>query len=309
MTVRAQSGGHPEAAGSQGLASASRTAEVTAAMRAAETLMPPRRRLFDDPYAQSFLEERMYRLLCSSRPVARVSHRLFDRGYAGLNVEHHLRNRYYEDRLERAREAGVRQVVMVGAGYDSLALRHRLEGTTVFEVDAPPTQRRKRELLTRAGLSPKARVTYVGCDFETDRLSERLADAGLDASLAAFGIFLGVSYYLTESAVRSTLRELATTMAPGSQLVFDYMDSSVIDGTTTFRGARRAAASVAKRGEPYTFGLAPGGLDGLLAGTGFVLQEHLRVSDLVTGFSPPPGVWCRTDDFMGVVLAQRAGEP
>lgn len=275
-------------------------------MRAAETMMGPRRRLFADPYAKAFLEERMYRVLCSSVPVARVAHRIFDRGYAGLNIQHHMRNRFYDDRLERAREAGVRQVVMVGAGYDSLALRKRLEGTTVFEVDAPPTQKRKRELLARAELTPQADVVYVGCDFETDRLSERLAEAGLDGTAPAFAIFLGVSYYLTEPAVRSTLVELATALAPGSQLVFDYMDSSVIDGTTHFRGARKAAASVAKRGEPYTFGVEPGGLDALLAGTGFVLEEDLSVTDLVRGFSPPYGVWCRTDDFMGVALVRLA---
>lgn len=299
-----------ERAASTGLAASSRTAEITAAMRAAETMMPTARQLFVDPYARLFLSRNTYRFLCSSRPVARVAHRLFDRGYGGLNVQHHLRNQYYETRLDDSYRSGVRQIVMVGAGFDSLALRHDLEGATVFEVDAPPTQATKRQCLLAAGLTPATDVVYVPCDFETDELATSLTDHGFDRSQLAFAIFLGVSYYLTAAAVRKTLTDLARVLALGSELIVDYMDTSVIDGTTPFGGARKAAKAVAARGEPYIFGLRRGGgLEDLVAGTGWAVEDDLNVGDMVERFAPPSGIWCSTDDFMGVAALRHLPPP
>lgn len=269
--------------------------------------MPAHLRLCDDPYARTFLRSRGYRFLCSSTAVSRVAHRLFDRGYGGINIQHHLRNRYYESRLERAVADGVRQIIMVGAGYDSLALRYAFDGAVVFEVDAPPTQASKREMLEKAGLTPNATVEYVPCDFQTDELSTSLREHGLDTSRPSFAVFMGVSYYLTEAAVRATVRELSTVMVEGSELVFDYMDRSVIDGSTKCAGARRAAASVAKRGEPYTFGVGPDDLERLAAETGFEVIEILSVARLVERHAPPEGVWCKADDFMGVAAFRRPG--
>jgi methyltransferase (TIGR00027 family) len=303
--------GAPAAQGAAkpGLAASSRTAEITAAMRAAETLMAPARRLFVDPYARVFLSRHTYRFLCCSRPVARVAHRVFDHGYGGLNVQHHLRNQYYDQRLLEAHRRGVQQIVMVGAGFDSLALRHDLEGATVFEVDAPPTQATKKQCLLAAGLTPTTDVVYVPCDFETDELSTSLHSHGFDSSQPAFAIFLGVSYYLSAAAVRKTLTELAQVLASGSELIVDYMDASVIDGTTTYGGARKAAKAVAARGEPYIFGVRrDGGLEDLVAGTGWAVQDNLGVADMVARFAPPSGVWCSTDDFMGVA-ALRPSQP
>jgi methyltransferase (TIGR00027 family) len=291
-----------------GLKASSRTAEITAAMRAAETLMPARQRLCVDPYARVFLSRTSYRVLCSSRPVGRTALRLFDRAYGGLNVQHHLRNRYCEQRLAASHAAEVRQIVMVGAGFDSLALRHELAGAKIFEVDAPPTQASKVKRLRGAGLTPATEVVYVPCDFERDEIGARLTAHGFDRSRPAFAIFLGVSYYLTAAAVRKTLTDLATTMAPGSELIVDYMDASVIDGTTSFRGGLNAAKAVAARGEPYIFGLrGEDGLADLVAGTGWSVDDDLGVAAMVARFAPPAGVWCSTDDFMGVASLRHAG--
>src|ERR1700689_5794893 len=155
---------HTERPAKPGLAASSRTAEITAAMRAAETMLSPRRQLFVDPYARIFLTRLTYRFLVSSRPVARIAHRLFDRGYRGLNIEQQVRNKYYEQHLHESYRGGTRQIVMVGAGFDTLALRHKLDGATVFEIDAPPTQASKKERLLASGLTPPTDVASAPCD-------------------------------------------------------------------------------------------------------------------------------------------------
>ena len=53
--------------------SRSKTAEIVCAMRAAETLRPPGRRIIDDPYAKHFLTNGRYRLLTANRLTAALS--------------------------------------------------------------------------------------------------------------------------------------------------------------------------------------------------------------------------------------------
>ena len=60
-----------------------------------------------------------------------------------------LRNRRYEDLLARAVAEGIEQIVLLGAGYDTTSMRLDLGGATLFEVDAPPTQEFKREVVAR----------------------------------------------------------------------------------------------------------------------------------------------------------------
>jgi methyltransferase (TIGR00027 family)/deazaflavin-dependent oxidoreductase (nitroreductase family) len=281
----------------------SRTAETNAVERAAEALQAPERRLLDDPYARLFVQRPLYRTLLALAPVARWGLRSLDRRYPGLHAEIMLRARYVD---ELVRAGGFDQLVLLGAGYDSTALRHDLpSGTRVFEVDSPQTQHAKRAVLERNGLRPEPSVAYCPCDFELDSLAGVLEEAGLDAERRSLVIWLGVSYYLTLEAFRATLRDVASFTASGGSLVLDYMDPAVIDGTTRYAGARRAAEWVAKRGEPYLLGFTVEQAGAELERAAFGVVEHLRLPELARRVSPPAGVWCRTDGLMAVLLAER----
>jgi len=220
----------------------SATAQIVCAQRAAETLRPLGRRLIDDPYARYFLTTGAYRFLTANRLTAAVTRRGFDRIYPGYMAIVLLRNRWYEAALGRALADGVEQIVLLGAGYDTTSLRLGLGRATLFEVDAPPTQRAKREVIRRQGL-PDHAVRYVPCDFERDTLSARLRENGFDIQARSLVAWWGVSFFLSEDAVRQTMADVASLTAPGSRFLFDYLDSGVVDGTTVYRGARRARAA------------------------------------------------------------------
>ena len=279
----------------------SATAEIVCALRAAETLRPPGRRLIDDPHARHFLGNGTYRRLTVNRLTAALSRRGFDRLYPGYMAIVLLRNRWHEAALTRALADGVEQVVLLGAGYDTTSLRLRLGGATLFEVDAPPTQQAKREVIRRHGL-PDHGVRYVPCDFERDTLSERLREHGFDSRARSLVAWWGVSLFLTEDAVRKTMADVASLTAPGSRFACDYLDPAVVDGTTAFPGARRARAAVARRGEPYRFGLGRAEAGQLLPSFGFEVEKNLSVTELVQLFGPFP---YRTDDFFGVITGRR----
>jgi methyltransferase (TIGR00027 family) len=130
------------------------------------------------------------------------------------------RARCAEDALASAVE--VRQYVVLGAGLDTFAYRNPHEGLRVFEVDHPATQAWKRQLLARTGISEIASLSFVPVDFERHSLGSELPAAGFHTDQPAFFSWLGVTMYLTHSAVMATLAFVAGC-APGSGITLDYM--------------------------------------------------------------------------------------
>ncbi len=188
------------------------------------------------------------------------------------------RTHHIDTILRKVASEGVKQVVILGAGYDSRAYRFRkiFPDLKFFEVDLPATQAQKKERLTEIFGSPPDRVAYAPIDFNTQRLEDVLKEAGYDPTQKTLFLWEGVTYFITEEGVDGTLRFIAQHSAPGSSVVFDYMHRSVIDGDfSEYPEARELFAVMAAKGEPYTFGIPEGGAKD------FVNQRGLEVlSDL-----------------------------
>jgi methyltransferase (TIGR00027 family) len=283
----------------------SATAEINAQMRAADATLSPGHRLVGDPYARYFVSNPRYRLLRLTPKVALAGLVGFDRLFGGMLAEILLRGRYVDEVLaDRYFRADVRQTVLIGAGYDATALRHPvLRDMRWFEVDHPATQQAKRAALRRIGIKAD-NVVFAAADLGRDPLLDRLKETGFDIAEPGLVAWLGVSYYLGDEAFRRALADIAEVCAPGSTLVFDYMDASVINGTTHFQGARRAARSVQRRGEPYVLGMSEEEAFQAAEEAGFERVEALRVTDLVRRYGGRRP-YCRPDDYMGVVTVRR----
>jgi methyltransferase (TIGR00027 family) len=153
------------------------------------------------------------------RPLARVLRRTLALASFGLS-SHLVRRTVFIDDV--VRESSARQLVILGAGLDARAHRlAELADTVVFEVDQPSTQSYKRP---RAADLPRCAkdIRYVAVDFEKDDLGERLASAGHDREAPTTWIWEGVTMYLTEPAVASTLDIVRARSTAGSQLVLTY---------------------------------------------------------------------------------------
>lgn len=289
----------------RGQVRASQTAEITCAQRAGETLMPQERRLIDDPVARRFVSRPLRRAMIANRLTSRLTLSVFDRKFPGFMAVVLLRNRWYEDLLARCVRDGVRQVVLLGAGYDTSAWRLDLGGATLFEVDAPPTQATKQALAHRAQLAARCDLRYVPCDFEHDLLPDRLVAEGFDPTQVTLFVWYGVSFFLSAEAVAQTLDDVAALSAPGSRFVWDYLDPAVVEGTSPLRGAMKARAAVAQRGEPYTFGLSADAAADLMRGHGFEVESNVSMTDLASRYGGPGGFRYSTDDFFGIVTGVR----
>jgi methyltransferase (TIGR00027 family) len=287
---------------------ASLTAQSCAFQRAAESMQPPHRRLLKDPDSRVFAGR--YTPLLARPTIARTALRVLDGYLPGLHAYIVLRVRYTDDARQQALAAGIDQIVLLGAGFDTTCLRMPIRESgppAIFEVDAKTTQQVKRRLLHRANPAVNSQVRWVACDFERDRLPERLRQAGFDPARPSVVVWMGVSVYLTRAAIDQTLADLASICAPNSILVTDYGDPEIVTGTHPLVGARRLSRLVRRRGEPWLTALSVTELTHALNANDFSVRDHASVPELAKRYAPNAQTWCSSADWgVGVLTAERA---
>ena len=271
---------------------ASRTALVTSLMRALHARADPQP-IIDDPWGD--------RLVPSAVCEAIRQRAIADGADAGLEGQALVagwlrgssayatvltRSRYAEDALHAAVARGVTQYVLVGAGFDSYALRTpaQVAHVDIYEVDHPATQSLKRERIRACGIALRDRVHFLAADLAAERLDAVLARSTFDPARPAFFSWLGVTMYLTREANLATLRSIAGAAAEGSELVFTYVDQAAFDRAGLADSA--LARSVASIGEPFLSGFDPGTLARDLHGLGWTLLEDLDDARLVERYDP-----------------------
>ncbi|HEY5925181.1 MAG TPA: class I SAM-dependent methyltransferase [Kofleriaceae bacterium] len=259
---------------------ASRTAEYVALYRALETTERRRDPLFRDPFAMHLLSESRARWLrVANWPGMRgLIERYADSRAPGARTSAIGRTRFIDDLVRAEATAGMRQLVILGAGYDSRAHRlPELAKLPVYEVDRADTQAEKRKRIESA---PGVRkdVHYVSVDFEKQDLATRLADAGWRADRTSLFIWEGVTNYLDAAAV-ATVLDMVGLVATGSAIVFTYIHRGVLDGTKHFDGAAKLVDNVKRLGEPWRFGLLPEELGAYLAGFNLALEQDLGADE------------------------------
>jgi methyltransferase (TIGR00027 family) len=204
-----------------------------------------------------------------------------------------VRTRFAEDALARAIARGTRQLVVLGAGLDTYAYRRTLpDGLQVFEVDHPATQAWKRERLAAAELAIPSALTFAPVDFERETLAEGLTRAGFEPGQASFFTWLGVTPYLTEAAVFSTLGFIGALVG-NTEVVFDYANPPASITAEDGRAAHEAlAARVASIGEAFKSYFDSDVLTAKLGTIGFGEVEDLGPQDIAAryfGLARPPG--------------------
>lgn len=192
------------------------------------------------------------------------------------------RSRYAEDCLEAAIQHGVRQYVILGAGFDTFAFRHPelLERVQVFEVDHPITQAMKQQRIAIPGWDIPAQLHFVPVDFNKESLTDALQRSSYDPRQLSFFSWLGVTYYLTHEVVFATLQAIANIAPAGSTAVFDYMDADAFVPEKAAKRTQMMQATAQRVGEPMQSGFDPLALADDLRRVGFNLEENLSPAEI-----------------------------
>jgi methyltransferase (TIGR00027 family) len=217
-----------------------------------------------------------------------------------------LRSRYTEDALAAAVSSGIRQYVVLGAGFDSFFLRRPAfaQDVEVYEIDHPATQDLKLLRMKACGVASPRATHFIAADLGKEELRSALARSTFRYDVPAFVSWLGVTMYLPREANMATLRAIAHSAAPGSELVFTYVDERVLDGRLRSDAYRKLASTVASLNEPFVSGFDPSSLREELAAIGLELIEDLTGPQLVRRYDGDGANGLRSSGASRIALAR-----
>jgi methyltransferase (TIGR00027 family) len=199
------------------------------------------------------------------------------RGTAPFRAWVVVRARFAEDLI---RETHPEQYVLLGAGLDTFAQREPAlaSGMTIFEIDQPGPQAWKRDRLASLGYADGLR--FVPVDFERDSWWDRLVAAGFDVTRPALVSSMGVSMYLTDEANRETLRQLASSLAPGSTLIMTFQLPESLVEEQDRPGRRFSIEGAARSGTPFISFYSPDQMLAMAREAGFRDARHVSGAEL-----------------------------
>lgn len=182
-----------------------------------------------------------------------------------------------------ALSAGCRQVVVLGAGLDTLALRLH-EMARCFEMDHPATQEIKRTAFP-------AGPVLVPLDFlRASPVTLLREQTRFDPALPTFYIAEGLLMYFPPARVAELFRELAAFSAPGSHFAFTFMEARENRPLGFANASPIINAWLRWRGEPFHWGLARNAVNDFLRALGWRLLALSCVEELRTRFLAPRGL-------------------
>lgn len=263
----------------------STTAENNATLRLHETMRPEDERVCNDPYAALFLPDRIFYASDRKKQIEQTITD-WETHFPGVCNAIIARTRFIDECLKEAVSGGIGQLVILGAGYDTRAMRFEdlKKKVTVFELDHPSTQTKKLERIEKHVDADLSHVRYISIDFATEDLGDKLLACGYDERLKTLFIWEGVTYYIPESAVDRTLSFISHHAPSRSSVIFDYFPSSVADGTIKLAEARALREGLKRIGEEIIFGIAPDQIESFMKDRGFLITRNLTKADYFNAY-------------------------
>jgi methyltransferase (TIGR00027 family) len=276
--------------------------------RAFETVRPSHKRLFADPYATIFLDDGLKRVIrLSTLPlIGKLIPKILQSKGPGALSSGIARTKYIDDLLQQTIRNGVKQVIILGAGFDTRALRLGfLDSVPVIEIDHPDTAKFKIDKLNETlGQLPK-NVQYFQTDFNKQSLEKLASEHHLNVKIPTTVIWEGVTNYLTQQAFDNTL-EFVKTFTIGSYIIFTYINKLVLDHPQSFLGTEKVFKNLLRKNEEcWTLGLEPEELSGYLARFHLVLLEDLGAAEYRDRYMPDRKEVSKGYEFYRVAFATR----
>jgi methyltransferase (TIGR00027 family) len=214
----------------------------------------------------------------------------------GFSVHIALRKHWIESQVKEAIDAGCEQVVVLGAGFDTLTYRlhENYPNVTWLEIDQAATQNIKKKALDRHTIL-KGNIYLTSADFTKQTLTEVLHTIpAFQPQLPTVYVAEGLLMYLPEVDVTSLFQQLSNLHQGHCQVIGTIIEPST-DGTLTIKGTGTGNVDSKKYGEPLLWGTSPVDLPTFLTNCDFqsvstsYTQELLKetVPDLPEPFALP----------------------
>jgi methyltransferase (TIGR00027 family) len=218
---------------------------------------------------------RSFDAVINSKPLRPLAAALERATVPGIKLHYALRKRYLEEIARDALLDGLSQVVVIGAGFDTLALRlhEAFPNTRFFEIDHPATQRVKRRV-AESQHTAKHNLKFISLDLAHGNLEASLL-ASKDYLPSADTLFVaeGLLMYLAPAEVDLILQFVRYHSGLKSRFAFTFMETRS-DGRIGFHKSSRAVdAWLRLRGESFKWGIHRARIAEFLAARGFTVRE------------------------------------
>lgn len=194
-----------------------------------------------------------------------------------------VRTKYIRQGLSRlVKEAGVTQVISLGSGYDTLAVRKKKYPVTYIEIDVQNILASKLAIYREKSIDPNA--VYLPGDYCQDLIT-LLKNPKIDPQKKTVIIWEGNTFYLTQEQIEKVLSEISSYFE-NVHLLTDYIHSDVFTKTAELDAAA-GKKSYSQMFEffksikaPFQTGFNPDEFNSLVKKFGFFVQDRKTASAL-----------------------------
>ena len=224
-----------------------------------------------------------------------------------------IRTTFIDECLRDAIAGGCRQVLTLGAGFDTRALRLYQPGVSFYEVDQEGVICFKQQELKANGL-PSPATTIEGNYLLID-LFQELRSKGFRCDESVFVIWEGNSFYIPQGLMLSFVRQLGREL-PKCMIVMDHFLPEVITLTTGDETMTKFAQGFAQMGAPWVTGFSAVSLLNMLkssannpdnpkqelGGDAFVVRNSKAIRALAKDYYPSETLKQTTGDWYRMIV-------
>jgi methyltransferase (TIGR00027 family) len=193
----------------------------------------------------------------------------------GILLHYIVRKRYLEDVARESLGSSTDQVVVLGAGFDTLVLR-LCEGfptATFVEIDHPVTQKIKAQVL-QSHRCTNSNLHLLPVDLGRESLTDSLLTyPHYKRDVRTLFVAEGLLMYLEPNAVNDLFRFIARHSGRGSRFAFTFLEPQRKGKVNFRRGSRIIDLWLNWRGEGFRWGIKRQELGSHLAARGLSLHE------------------------------------
>ncbi len=187
------------------------------------------------------------------------------------------RKAFCERQVRKGIAGGARQVLVLGAGYDTLSWRlaPAFPDITFFEIDHPATAQLKARGIASMGI--RDNLELIAADLDQQAVEEVL-HANLRWNPAACSVILaeGLLMYLSQEGVGTLLKQCAAVSGAGSRMAFTFIGSTRDGQPDAGPQTGMVMWLLAASGEPWLWSLRPDELGSFLQANDWRLPDEHR---------------------------------
>jgi methyltransferase (TIGR00027 family) len=266
------------------------TAFVVAEFRAEENkeIHP----LYRDPIVPLFLNEE----------TKKAAERIFA-AFPPIKKIVRIRTRYLDDQLDNQLHLGYRQVVVLGAGLDTRAIRKPSPTVDYFEIDDESILEFKKARLEENCID--AKVRFIPGNYVTDGFVDLLKKTEFNFERPTHFIWEGNTMYLTAAAVNQVLADI-TRHVKQFTISFDYMSEEVIAKATGDPEVTSLVERFASMGAPWNYGISD--VRSLAEKAAATMLENVKIADLHRVYWPNQPLDSPLYDYYSICTLQSVAQ-